>query len=79
MMKNRFPFQSVQNKTDFFYNETKVMFGKLMRLIVEEETKVEIWRHKFNSMPKFSIRGIFDRMDILRRNYLAKEDVTCLS
>ena len=75
MMKNRFPFAYRSNPNDFFYTETRIMFGKLMSAIVEAETFVERWRQKLNNNNRFTIRGMFDKIDILRRNYLSKEDV----
>jgi len=75
MMKNRFPFQYHHDRLDFFYTETRIMFARLIGLIIETEGSVERWRHKLNNMSHFSIRGAFDRVDVLRRNYITKDDV----
>jgi len=75
MMKNRFPYQLRKDRNDFFYTETRILFGRLMSLIVETEHSIERWRHKLNNMSRFTIRGVFDRIDILRRNFLTKDDV----
>ena len=75
MMKNRIPLEYRYDRYEFFYPETRILFGRLVRLIYECEAKVEVWRQKLNSLVRFSIRGMFDRIDILLRNYLTKEDV----
>ena len=75
MMKNRIALEYRFDRYDFFYTETRLLLGRLFRLSYECENKVEIWRRKLTGMVRFSTRGIFDKIDSLRRNYLTKEDV----
>lgn len=75
MMKNRIPLEFRYDRYDFFHQETRIMFGTLLKLIIECEAKVEAWRRKLKSLDRFCSRFCFDRLDTLRRSYLMKDDV----
>jgi hypothetical protein len=75
MMKNRIPLEYRYDRYDFFHQETRIMFGTLIKLIVECESKIESWRRKLKSLDRFCSRFCFDKLDTLRRGYLTKEDV----
>ncbi len=75
IMKNRYPIKLSNDKYDVFYTETRNLFSRLMKTILETEITVEKLRHKLNKLSRFTIRGIFDKMDVLRKNYLTKDDV----
>ena len=76
MLKDRLPHEANYNKNDYFHIETRHLFRNLIKLIVDCENKIEEWRANLESMPYFSIRDTFDRIDIRKRNYLTKEDVS---
>ena len=74
-MKNRLPLQHRYDRFDFFYNDTRLLFGKLLRLFVECETKLERMRLHMRNMPRFSVRNLFDKIDLNRKAYILKNDV----
>ena len=75
MMKNRFPNEHKYDRYDFFHTETRLVFSRLARMIIDCESKLESWRRKLNIMSRFTIRWIFDKIDSLSRNYISKDDV----
>ncbi len=78
MMKNRIPIESRYEKTDFMNIETKLLYVRLLKLILECENRMEQWRVDLETLVHFSVREIFDKIDVMRRSYLTKQDVSIL-
>lgn len=78
MMKNRTPLECRYDRYDFFHKETRILFGTLIKYIVECESKIEAWRRKLKSLDRFCSQFCYDRLDTLRRGYIMKEDVILL-
>jgi len=75
-MKSRLPLQNRYDRYDFFYRDTRLLFGRLLRLIVESESKLEALRQNMKNMPRFSVRNLFEKILLLnRKNYIIKDDV----
>jgi len=74
-LKNRQSLYNRYDRYDFFYNETRILFSKLLRLIVENEIKLERLRQKLSNLPRFCIRNQYEKMDLSSKGYISKLDV----
>jgi len=63
------------DKTIPFQSETKFLIGKLMQLIISTEVILEKRRQYLNSITRFTIKGVFNKMDKHGRHYIIKEEV----
>lgn len=68
------------NFSNCFTRETEEIIGSLLRKIINNENKVEIWRTKLNKLQMFSIKNIFNkiidkRMPDLKFAFITKMDL----
>lgn len=82
---------NIQNNYNFSYNlenptinsfspETEHLIKNLLKKIISNENKIEIWRNKLNKMRGFSLKNIFNkiidnRMPDIRYAFITKMDL----
>lgn len=76
MIKSREDKQLYSKNTHSLSIDTKILFSRLVKKIIELEYKAEEWRVELDTNTQFAIRDTFNRIDIMRRTYLTKEDVS---
>ncbi len=70
--------KSMQHKLDryqFFYTETKLLYSKLIKHIIESESKIESLKKKISTMQIFSNRIMFEKIDLNKKGYFLRDDV----
>jgi len=45
-----------------FTQETENLLNSLLRKLISNENKIEVWRNKLNKMAMFSVKNIFSKM-----------------
>ncbi len=79
IVRNRAPKDYKYNRHEFFSQSTKSQISKLFRLILDMEVTCEKWRKDLAAKSRFYPRDVFDKIDIMKKNYIIREDVIYLS
>lgn len=76
-LENRLP--SICNprhkKADNLLPSTRFAVQDLFKLIIRSEVKIESLRQNLNRLTRFSIKNIFQKFDIMDKNFLIDSDV----
>jgi len=76
-LENRLP--SIKNnkikKADNIVPSTRFAVQELFKLIIKSEVKIESLRQNLNRLTRFSIKHIFEKFDLMDKNFLIESDV----
>ena len=66
----------VRNIDSIMASDSKFKFAQLIKAIISQEMKIEIWREKLNKMRSFIIKNIFDKLDYYGNGFFTEYDLS---
>jgi len=66
----------VRNIDSIMASDSKFKFAQLIKAIISQEMKIEIWREKLNKMRNFIIKNIFDKLDYYGNGFFTEYDLS---
>lgn len=80
MLELRLPatYVSRYSRADVFLPTTKLYMQNLLKSILRNEARVEVWRQKLSRIVRFNTRIVFEKIDRIDKNYASDTDVIFL-
>jgi len=77
VLKNRICLDyHVKCTPDVFSFESRYAVTNLLKALISAENNAEMWRQKFYNIKSFYARVIYDKIDVLGKNYITSDDFT---